>query len=565
MIQSVVVRFAGGEATLNRGKEPNLPIVTPEGQTVAEVSWPLGLRHVLVRNTSLDRPMRSVTGALTVEAIHGNGAREVIHENPALTLEWLTGEPVALAPPTVDIPEVCADFVAYYASGGPPHYDVPTDVLMDVTSVRPWPDGNVTSSNGSGRLAACRVPAALAAILLHERGEQPSPKLLEAWERDVVRQWKRGCHPDKPATDDPLLDAALGYRPWYALENHEWICSGGYSKSETKRGGFNKLYSHVLPPGVDFEGSGDLDCDMAHFAVDQQILAGVLTRNVPALLDAFGAIQSAMSLLPHEQDPLGRGHGHLLRACALWYHACHKLFPSLAVVMAANIGEILSTIEARVFNGKDSAPGAQRRALRLDNGTSTDAYHLTAEAVAPVLQLLGADTPANRKAAAKSLSSWGHGIMAIGLDETIAAPLPEDLHARAEVLLAIDAHAMLVHASGPAFEVGKDGSMRGYRSPPAPGWWDDVSLWEAPGLPDLPAPVAQGGIGESGIYARFVDAPLRVLKRRLGTPRARELADRGLSWCNERGNWNGDYWRWLLECGWYAGGDHGRGDVRDVR
>lgn len=569
MIQSVSIRFGDATAVLHRGKEPNVHLVTPSGATLAEVSWPLWGRHVLLRNTALGRPVQAVTGDLLVEALHAGGSSEVVHAG-TVRLEWLTGRPIALAPPSIDVLPVFADFCAYYAGNGPPHEQVPTDVLLAQTSVRPFPDPNVTSSTGSGRLAAVRLRAAVAALLLHERGVAPAPELLEDFERDVVRQWARGCHPDLPGEDDPATAAALGYRPWYALENANWICSGGYSKSPTARGGFHALYSHALPPGVDFEGSGDLDCDMQHFAIDQQILAGVLTRNVPAMLDAFGAIQSAMSLLPHEGDALGRGRGHLLRACALWHHAFAGLLPSLGAVVAANISEILGQLEAHAHDGPERVgealyPGVQRRAQVLDFGSSTDSYHMPQESVGQVLALLGADTPTNRKAAARSGSSWGHGIIVVGCDEVLSAPyLPESTKAKARAVLERCAHFLLVHASASAFKVAKDGALLGFTAPSAPGFWDDVSLFEAPGLPDIPAPLGQGSVGESGIWARFLHAPLRIIARRLGLPRARELADSGLAWCNARGNWNGDYWRWLLESGWEAGADHGRADVRDV-
>lgn len=418
-------------------------------------------------------------------------------------LEYGQGWLYRLTPLKLAPPEGCFAFLQSYLADGPPITTPPTWVEDYLSHWGPWPDPNVTSSTGSGRLRLT-VPAAIACLLaLHHGIPERADAGLVQGQRWVARQWLRGCHFYR------LVDGKAAW--WRHQDNPEWMCHQGYGKT---KGGWSTLYSSKRPPGVTWVSSGDANCDPQHLAVDQSALFAALTGSKAAAIDALCAVEAAMSLFVHAYDPTGRSYGHMLRGLAVTYAACKGIgIPCDHLIAYAE--RVVAGLEARNLH-------VQRGSWPcIDSGNYNDGGHLEEkhlEYLRPWLEPLGW-TP---KEAARSGNVWQAGIIAHGCAAALRYMSPEaSLRKRLWPQMELAAAFIIFQGTAPAWD-----ASGGYYRTPLPGrLWDDVAPGQLPGKQDLPVMFGWKESDADGVGIRFVASGLLAYAQEAKSIKSDELSE----------------------------------------
>lgn len=401
---------------------------------------------------------------------------------------------------------------AYLADGPPLGAGVPLEIIDRLTDWGPSPDPPVTSSTGSGRLFARRVPAGIAGLIawrygLTARLLQPGG-WLETGRRWAAAQLLRGsgaCWGEDLGTAE-LYTWALSFK---GVEKRP-VMHQGYTKSATAKGGWHTFKgAATLPPGVTWEGSGLQVCDHLHLATDQCAVLAALTGSWAAAWSVFRDVEACVGLYATAPSDAGlRGAARLMQSIAVGYEPCRAAGLPVAHWPSVYVPWLLGLVEERnVHVQRGSFVG-------LDFGNSVDGGHLMPhhiEHLRPMLEGLGWTL----QDAARSTTPWMTLQWASACDDLIrfVRPLDDETRQRAMVQIRVAGSSAVFQGQAPAYDVEK----REMRSPTV--CWDDVAPGQRDGHTDLPSRLAMGGEGNwaSEVGIRFAVPGLLACATRLGS------------------------------------------------
>lgn len=319
----------------------------------------------------------------------------------------------------------------------------------------PSPDPEVTSSGGSSRLFASRVPGAIATsteLLFGARVTMRAAVLRAA------EQGKRACHLYRiKAREDGSL--------WPEFSNPkidpDLLCYHGYDSTAPTKGGPSTLYGSKKPAGVTWGETGWAPDDPDHFAQDQTILTAYMLEDDVFAAIAQNLVETGLHVATLEESTGGRGGWHLIRALA-----CFTLINEARALVLLN--DQLTRNEDRNVYG-DFNPTV----IFEDRGNSTDSYHMPPSDTKWMADIIGLSSAQNTMLA-KSASSFMVGIAVLACDLALRVPViwtNSDLRTRLYTQMEIGT-ALLV---GPAMYRAVNVQTKEFAWPSDGIMWDDVA------------------------------------------------------------------------------------------